>query len=89
MKICSDCKFCVFLDYGYSNYTVEGTSFNCAEKVHPDGQFDRFYGLDKRLEFAAQCNKFEPGEAIEMDCDREGLVRLTIEQQAIYDRATK
>ena len=57
---CGGCKFCVFKDHGYSNYTVEGTSFYCGKNLHPESGFDRWYGEDKRLEYAQECTGFEP-----------------------------
>jgi hypothetical protein len=84
MKNCAECKFCCFIDYGYSNYTVEGTEFYCAKKLHPAGHFDRFYGEDKRLEYAETCGGFEAGEAIDMDVEEEGLPDLSEEQREIY-----
>lgn len=84
-KSCEQCKFCILDDYGYSNYTVEGTYVFCAKKLHPEDGFDKFYGEDKRLFFAEQCPGFDAGECIRMDVDREDLPDLTIEQQAIWD----
>lgn len=81
---CEDCRFCVLTDYGYSNYTVEGTYFNCAKGLHPDGQFDRWYGEDKRLNYASQCEGFVAGEAIQMDCDREDVELLSAEQKEVW-----
>lgn len=80
---CNSCKYAIFKDYGYSNYTTEGTQFYCAKNLHPADGFDRFYGEDKRLDYAAKCGGFECGDSIEMDVD--GEVELTPEQQTIYD----
>ena len=76
----------MFEDFGYSNYTVEGTSFSCAKRAHPDGTFDRFYGEDARLRHAEKCDAFEEGEAASVDCERESLKdgTLTAEQLGIY-----
>ena len=46
---CTSCKFAVLEDYGYSNYTTEGTNFRCGVGKHPDGEFDAFYGEEKNL----------------------------------------
>lgn len=73
MKTCSECRWAVFEDFGYSNYTVEGTNFSCMKSLHPAGTFDRFYGEDERLEFADKCDGFNAGEPVEIDCDRESL----------------
>lgn len=81
---CEDCKFCVLADYGYSNYTTEGTEFTCAKNLHPDGSFDRWYGKEPKLDYAQQCSGFEAGEAIRMDCDHEDLDSLTPEQKEIW-----
>jgi len=82
---CEDCKFAIFADYGYSNYTTEGTTFSCAKNAHPDGSFDRFYGEEKKLEYAAQCPSFVSGDSIHMDCDQYDLEVLTPEQRVIWD----
>lgn len=72
-RTCEGCKHGWLLDYGYSNYTVEGTTFACGKLLHPEGSFDRFYGEDWRLSFAEECFGFEPGEAIWVDVDEENL----------------
>lgn len=84
MKKCGDCRFAVFQDTGYSNWTVEGTDFLCAKKMHPDGIFDKFYGEDKRLEFAEKCGGFDPGNSINMDVDRDNEQDLTDDQKSIW-----
>lgn len=63
-KTCENCRLAKFKDEGYSNYTVEGTSFACLINVHPDGTFDRWYGTDKRLEWALQCKNYALGTPI-------------------------
>lgn len=82
---CRQCRFAVFEDYGYSNYTVEGTEFQCAKRLHPQGSFDRFYGENPKLEFAQECRGFEAGEAIDMDVDQEGVDELTPEKRIVWD----
>lgn len=81
---CEGCKFAVFQDTGWSNYTVEGTDFLCSKKLHPDAPFDRWYGEDKRLEFAQNCTGFEAGDPVRMDVDCEGMDDLTDEEKVIY-----
>ena len=68
---CGECRFALFEDYGYSNYTTEGTTFYCLRNAHPSDGFDRFYGRDDRLGYAAQCASFSEGEPVEMDVDGE------------------
>ena len=82
---CNDCKFSILLDYGYSNYTVEGTTFRCAANAHPEDGFDNWYGEDKRLLFAQICDKFEAGDGISMDVEGECESELTPEQKAIWE----
>ena len=82
---CGDCKFGIFADYGYSNYTTEGTEFTCAKKAHPDGSFDNWYGEEKKLEYAAQGPSFEEGDSIWMDCEQEQMDELTPEQLEIWN----
>jgi hypothetical protein len=85
-RTCENCKFGCLFDFGYSNYMVEGTEFFCAQSLHPDGHFDRFYGEDKRQVFAEKCTGFEEGEAIWMDVEQENVAELTPEQKVIYEK---
>lgn len=85
-RSCNDCEFALFNDYGYSNYTVEGTEFFCTLNFHPADGFDRFFGEDKRLNFADECAMFTKGEPISMDVEREELSNLTPKQRALFDR---
>lgn len=84
-KTCNDCRFAVLEDYGYSNYTVEGTNFTCAKRLHPDGVFDRFYGDDQRLAFGNDCDGFVKGEPLEIDCDRECVPDLSPAQREVLN----
>lgn len=88
MNTCNECKFAIFRDHGYSNYTVEGTHFTCAIKKHPgvtdENGFDRFYGEDERLKYALTCAEFSQGDAIQIDVDEDNVKSLTPEQTEIY-----
>lgn len=68
---CTERKYCYMQDYGYSNYTVEGTEFCCLKRLHPEGDFDRFYGENPRLNYAEKCSAFEAGDGLHIDCDQE------------------
>lgn len=68
---CDDCFWGLLEDEGYSNYTVENTTFTCILGKNPNGTFDRFYGEDKRLDFASQCPSFFPFPPLHIDVDRE------------------
>lgn len=81
---CMNCRFACHIDFGYSNYTVEGTTFSCAKKLHPDGEFDEFYGEDKRLKHGADCQGFEAGEGVWMDVDGENEADLTPAQREVW-----
>lgn len=60
---CNSCKFCVAQDYGYSNYTVEGTDYSClVENYKP---FVRRYGNQS----APVCPNFNEGERWYLDVD--------------------
>lgn len=82
---CENCKFAYLVDYGYSNYTVEGTTFYCLANKHPKDGFDRFYGEEDQLKYAVECPSFTNGEAIHMDVDGEGESELTPEQRELLD----
>jgi hypothetical protein len=86
MKSCENCKNCILHDYGYSNYTVEGTNVICSKSVHPNGEFDRFYGTDLRLNWAESCPQFEAGEALILCVDYE-LSEYSPEEQEIIKQA--
>lgn len=69
-KNCEQCRYSLLEDDGYSNFTVEGTTFLCLKRLHPEKEgFDRWYGGDKRLEFAEQCPGFTEGEGVHVDVD--------------------
>ncbi len=70
-RTCEDCALCFLVDYGYSNYTVEGTNVHCGVNAHPSGPFDRWYGGDTRLTYAQQCESFTPGGAFHVDVDHD------------------
>jgi hypothetical protein len=68
---CTDCKYCIEEDYGYSNYTVEGTSADCLLGLNASMPVDRGWGTEPALDFAAQCQRFTKGDSVQVDCDRE------------------
>lgn len=70
-KSCGGCRFALYEDHGYSNWTVEGTTFHCLKRAHPADGFDRWYGEDKRLGYAEECGSFTVGAPVEVDVDRE------------------
>jgi hypothetical protein len=66
---CSDCKYHIDEDTGYSNWTVEGTDIDCLLKLNPGLPKDRWYNEDPVLDFANQCEKFVEGPGVEVDVD--------------------
>lgn len=84
-KKCTDCRFHILRDEGYSNYTVEGTSFNCAKGLHPKAPFDNYYSKAPELGFAESCSSFTKGEGLHMDVDYEKLESLTPAQREVLD----
>ena len=71
-KSCKDCKFFMMKDYGYSNYTVEGTDGSCLIDKHPTGTFDIGYNNDNvEFKHANKCDFYNPGECWQCDVDGE------------------
>lgn len=84
-KTCNTCQYAIFHDYGWSNWTVEGTYFSCARSLHPDGTFDRWYSEDERLNYGAKCSGYVKGDPIGMDVEGEDEGKLTPDQRIIWD----
>ena len=68
---CTDCKYCIEEDWGYSNYTVEGTEVDCLLKKNSLFPVDRFYGEEPTLLFAGECANFIVGPHPQIDVERE------------------
>ena len=77
---CVKCRFNVEHDYGYSNYTIEGTEVICLKEVH-DG-FDRWHGEGAVPDSINACDQFVEGEPTMIDVDMEDCCTCTPEQQA-------
>ena len=73
MKSCNSCYYAAHVDEGYSNYTVEGTTFWCLLSKHPDAPFDEWYGEDERMKFAEKCDSFYKGEGFNLDVDGDSI----------------
>lgn len=83
---CTDCRYCICQDYGYSNYTVEGTTADCLLHLNPELPHDRFYGETPHLEFAEKCEKFSEGTCVDVDCDQEsGPLEVYSEDEEIKE----
>lgn len=85
-KSCGGCRWAIFQDYGYSNYTVEGTNVICAGLYHPHSEFDHWYGEADELKYAELCSHFEEGEPFTMDVDGEwDRADMTDQQRETHD----
>ena len=60
-KFCSNCAFSCTQDYGYSEYTIEGTDTHCMLNLNPNSPFEAVQ-LDIREEFASECPSYKEGE---------------------------
>ena len=68
---CDECKFCVLEDYGYSNWTVEGTDARCVLNLNPRFPADHRWGHIPEAEFANECPRYCKGSPVEIDVDQE------------------
>lgn len=88
VRSCSNCRYAVFQDYGFSSYTVEGSTFRCAKKVHPLGDdIESTFDDDPWTKQAESCREFSNGLAIWLDVDGETESLLSEEELAILDLA--
>ena len=78
---CNNCRYAVLKDFGYSNYTIEGTEFSCAIQLHPDGSFDHWYGQDARLNWGSECAGYEYGEPAHVDVEQDNITSMTDQQR--------
>lgn len=63
---CDNCRHGKLKQYGYSSWTIEGTTFSCVLERHPDRSFDRWYGEDNRLKYANKCSFYREGSPIKI-----------------------
>lgn len=79
---CDNCRYCVYRDYGYSNYTVEGTSKECGRGIHEP--FDNFYKRAPEYQVIPDpCPSWSSGEPLRLDVDGEVWESLTEEEKEI------
>lgn len=81
MNSCIGCKFLYKEDSGYSNYTVEETTVNCAIRRNPNLPSSEPYDWYSRGMDAdndnwprtndSRCDRFSPGKYIWLDVDHE------------------
>lgn len=70
---CTNCKYCLQVDHGFSNYTVEGTDVFCLLELNPKMPVDRFYGEEPILKYAKKCKNFIEGVGVHIDVEEELL----------------
>ena len=70
-KKCHECRYCILTDYGYSNYTVEGTTADCLMDLNKAFPVDTFYGEEPVLAFAEECKSYTHGSPVEVDVEQE------------------
>lgn len=82
---CDVCLNCALIDYGFSNWSREGTTVVCTLGVHPKPEFDRGWRIpsgDDDLCYATECDQFAPGgPGITADVEHEDVV---IENETLY-----
>jgi len=64
-KSCRGCTFCLEKEYGYSNYTVEGTDYVCMLESF-NGFRPKYDGQNAHI-----CSFFKEGESWHIDVDRQ------------------
>ncbi|MDD4082373.1 MAG: hypothetical protein PHD05_03200 [Sphaerochaetaceae bacterium] len=69
MRRCTSCKYCIEEDYGYSNYTVEGTEINCLLGRNKSFPIDRHYRQELEIAFAEKCNNYIKGDPVTIDIE--------------------
>lgn len=78
-RVCSMCQFCWRQDYGYSNWTTEGTMFECLKGLNPalDGQEEPWRDVSPELaaalDVALTCPSFLAGVPAHTDVDMEAI----------------
>ncbi len=84
-KACNNCKFLLSQDYGYSNYTTEGTEHFCMKS---DPKFDKLPSEGFVNDFTREnyhCDKYVEGSGIDMDVDHENYGELSAEDKKLFD----
>lgn len=87
-KRCMNCRWAMFQDHGYSNWTVESTELHCMLSLNPNLPADYSYtssawgGLPAKSyneinSFAEECKAHEFGDPPSLDVDREDVKEKT------------
>lgn len=76
---CLVCVYCLRQDYGYSNWTVEGTTMFCLRGLNPSLDDSEVpwsqpsKALAEALDVALTCPSYRHGAPAHLDVDREGI----------------
>lgn len=76
-RVCTNCIFCRQEDYGYSNWTVEGTTVSCLFGLIGQYEGTSFpneaekIAQERAASVAENCKTFRAGTGLYFDCDRE------------------
>lgn len=78
-RTCTTCVLCLREDYGYSNWTTEGTTLHCLAGLNPalEGQEEPWRDvtpeLAAALDVALTCPRYREGAPATLDVDQEGI----------------
>ena len=78
-RTCTTCVLCHRSDYGYSNYTTEGTELSCLAGLNPgmEGQEEPWREMTPEfaaiLDVARTCPRYREGVPLWTDVDHEEL----------------
>lgn len=78
-RACTTCVFCLREDYGYSNWTTEGSYLHCLRGLNPalDGQEEPWRDptpeLAAALDVALTCPSYREGVPAQLDVDLESM----------------
>lgn len=70
-KTCLSCQLCYIQDYGYSNYTVNGSNIGCYANIFDEVDYNGYYNYCEQKYNSYDCNHMVPGEHWEFDVDGE------------------
>lgn len=70
MRSCNQCSHRFYKDYGYSDYTVEGTDIYCRNDLNPDYPHPEPYKHEEQKgphAFAENCPSYQEEEPVGFD----------------------
>lgn len=86
-RLCTTCKFCVQEDYGYSDYTMEGTTLACLRGLNApiNGIDNGDKNLAEVIRFAETCAYYEFGDGPTRDVDCEVTAEEYKDDPDVYE----